>query len=87
MSEPTVLLLLMTRDTVPTDTFAIRATSLTVGRAGCEPRETALADLICFFGMLTAQEGDCAIYHGHGLLSAFSRNRRELGEVFNETFH
>jgi hypothetical protein len=29
--------------------------------------------------MLTAQNGDCAIYHGHGLLSAFSRNDRELG--------
>jgi len=27
--------------------------------------------LICFFGMLTAQGGDCAIYHGDGLLSAF----------------
>jgi hypothetical protein len=48
---------------------------------------TALTDLICFFGMLTAQNGDCAIYHGHGLLSAFSRNDRELGGVFNETFH
>src|SRR3954452_11556952 len=84
ISAPTVMLLLMTRDTVPTDTFAIRATSLTVGRTGCEPRRIAFADLIRFVGMLTAQDADCAIYHGHGLLSATSIPANSPN---HETFH